>query len=204
MLYGLYGLYTDNGKLCDWQVYGLARDAVRRTRLRWLELGRTWKVPDEEEVIRLLVAQSFQESAIDKSGPPYCGFDPDAEAGSSTATGLMQILRGTWQDVQERVLKLPKAQWRPLADRSSAALCMFYGCAYLISMYDYQRSGRSWRKALAMYHDGFTAKSPGYGYADLILNEWLPLFDFHALRARAQVGFLELAYLNYQSRVEFR
>lgn len=191
-------------KLCDWQVYALAMNAVDMVKNRWRELGYQWNVPDDAYLAKLLVAQAFQESAIDKSGPPYCGFDPAAGAGITSATGLMQFVGKTWYDIQKRILKLPLAQQRELDARKDAAFCMYCGCAYLVHMFDYKKT-YSWKRALRRYHDGYAENhKDGPGYVNVILNEWFPLFDFERLAAQIVENALEISGLVFESRKEFK
>lgn len=194
---------TTEGKLCDWEVYGLALSAVPKVKAKWAEIGRPWNVKDEAMLAQILVALAFQESAIDKSGPPYCGFDPKASTKKSSAKGLMQFVKTTWGDVQERIIKLPVSERRPLEDRYDPVFSMFLGACYLVEMYDYKKS-YNWRMACKRYHDGYGGNYGGEGYAKLILDKWRPMFDWTRLATQVASGASQIVMIENNSRKEFQ
>lgn len=75
-------------------------------------------------------------------------FNTDAKNSNSTAKGMMQIVDGTKQFIETKILKIPVADISKMFDPDYNCLL---GVAYLA--YQYKRYG-DWRKAVIAYNQG--------------------------------------------------
>lgn len=200
-------VYTDESYLCDFEVWAFASYAYDMVQARFLELGKEWPVTDADkfELISLFMAQSYQESGTDKKrkdGTRYCGFNKNAQPYDhknkcymSSAYGCMQILKGTWEDIADRILQLPASKrygWE--THRHVPAVNFYYGIAYMFEMYLMDKAGsRSWDNALARFWGGGNGHKMAYGkkYAAMI-RKWQKQWtdDMKTTYALGAPGFL--------------
>lgn len=86
-------------------------------------------------------------------------FNADAKNDSSTAKGMMQIVDGTKQFIETKILKIPVADLSKMFDPEYNCLL---GVAYLA--YQYKRYG-DWRKAVIAYNQGsYNESNDGKNY----------------------------------------
>lgn len=190
--------------MCDWQVYGLAKWSLPWVKRKWIEGGRTWPLSETEEYqfIRVMTAVAFQESVFDKSAP-YCKYRPCAKAGTTTATGLTQIVRPTWRDIQGRILRIPKAEHVPHSYAKKPIWALRLGMAYLLDMYVYKGT-RDWKRAARRYHDGYgESHSHGPTYAHNVMDKWMKQFDWGMLDITSMTRIGYFLQQMHDSRREF-
>lgn len=160
-----------------------------------------YPVADEKYFARLLVCVSFQESCIAKTAAGFECFDTEAKAKTTTATGLMQVLKGTQRAI-EKFMGWPN---RPLDDRKDPQYALMLGAAYLGYLYNRKSNGKDWTRTIASYHDGHYkgSNSPGAKYAGLVLGHYAK-FDWVKIEAEAAGIDPMFAGLLWGARVEFK
>jgi hypothetical protein len=171
-------------KLKEHQVYLLALRAIPK-------VTKKYPVDDELGMARVLVGLAWQESK----------FDPKAANKSSSARGLTQVLKGT-QPAIEKLMGWPAKD--PDA-RFDAQYAMDLAAGYMAYHYNRKGSKGNWRKSLVAYHDGhYSANGAGVGYAKLILDQHMKLWNWAKVTEDAQREDRSVAATTYAFREEFR
>jgi len=117
-------------------------------------------------------------------------FNPLAKNKSSTAKGLMQILKGTKKAIENNILK-KKALIGDLADAQYSAKL---GLAYIAYNYNHPNYGKkNWDRTIVSYNQGHYDEA-GFGYLKKVKSVFTQI-DFAALQA---------GYDNYSSLSTFK
>lgn len=159
----------------------LAPDTVYQHALQGVaRAAQHYAIPSQVALARVMVAQAFEESCIDKNTPGRVCFNTKAKAGTTSATGVWQQTKPTQRQI-EKMMGWPQ---RPYADREDPQYSGELAAAYMAYFLNGARKTPKGdlHGALVAYHDGHWSKNgAGNAYARLILNNYYPLFDFAAM-----------------------